>query len=207
MSNEKEDLDNENENKVIFIGDSGVGKTSLIKVSIGQQIDLQHTITLTASYFSKKFIYNNQKFNFNLWDTIGQEKYRALTKMFFKDANIVILVYDITSQKSFESLDLWLDQVKNEIGDDFILAVVGNKSDLYFEEKVSEKQGKEYAEKKCAKFKLCSAKDNPADFIVFLEQLFEEYIIKTKKISKIEQKRITIDKKDIKNTKKGNRCC
>ena len=205
MSNGKED--SENENKVIFIGESGVGKTSLIKVSIGQQIDLQHTLTLTASYFSKKFIYNNQKYNFHLWDTIGQEKYRALTRMFFKDANIVILVYDITNKKSFESLDLWLDQVKNEIGDDFILAVVGNKSDLFYEEEVSENQGKEYAKKKCAKFKLCSAKDNPADFIVFLEQLFEEFLIKTKNISKVEQTGITIDKKNIKNNNKGGKCC
>ena len=205
MSKGKEDEDNEN--KVIFIGESGVGKTSLIKVSIGQQFDTQHTLTLTASYFAKKFFYNNQKFTFNLWDTIGQEKYRALTKMFFIHSNIVILVYDITNKKTFEALDLWLDQVKNELGDDFILAVVGNKSDLYIKEEVSQQEGKEYAEKSCAKFKLCSAKDNPAEFIQFLDKLCEEYVIKTKKISKIETKGIAIDKKNLKNDKKKKKCC
>ena len=205
MSKGKEN--EENENKVIFIGESGVGKTSLIKVSVGQEFDYQHTLTLTASYFPKKFFYNNQKFTFNLWDTIGQEKYRALTKMFFKDSNIVILVYDITNRKSFENLDFWLDQVKNEIGEDFILAIVGNKSDLYYEEEISEEKGKEYAEKKNAHFKLCSAKDNPANFIEFLDKLCEEYIIKAKKVSKIETKGISIDKKKVKKEKKKGRCC
>ena len=205
MSNEKED--SENENKVIFIGESGVGKTSLIKISLGIKMDTQHIPTLTASFFPRHFFYNTQKYTFNLWDTIGQEKYRSLTKLFFKDANIVILVYDITNRKSFEALDFWLGQVKEGIGDDFILAIVGNKSDLYFQEEVTEQQGKQYAEEKCANFKICSAKDNPAEFISFLEQLFEEYIIKIEKIPKIEPKGLTIKKKSLEDKKKKRKCC
>ena len=163
-----------NENKVIFIGESAVGKTSLIKVSIRQKIDSQHLQTLTVSYFPKHFFYNNQKFTFNLWDTIGQEKYRSLTRMFFKDSNIVILVYDIANKKSFEELDFWLKQVKEEMGDDFIVALVGNKSDLYLEAEVSEQQEKEYAKEVCSHFKICSVKDNPNGFTQFLDELFEE---------------------------------
>ena len=142
-----------------------------------------------------------------MWDTIGQEKYRSLTKLFFKDANIVILVYDITSRKTFEELDFWLNLVKEGIGDDFILAIVGNKSDLFYEEEVTELQAKEYAEKNCAYFKICSAKDNPLEFISFLEQLFEEYIIKIKKISKIEPKGLSIKKKRLNEKEKKKKCC
>ena len=205
MSKEQENANNEN--KVIFIGESAVGKTSLIKVSIGQKMDSQHLQTLTASYFPKHFFYNNQKFIFNLWDTIGQEKYRSLTRMFFKDSNIVILVYDITNKKSFEELDFWLKQVKEVIGDDFILAIVGNKSDLYLQEEVSEQQGKEYAEKICSHFKICSAKDNPNGFTKFLDELLEEYIVKYKKIAKIEPERLNIHKKSFKEKKKKKICC
>ena len=207
MSKEKEEADKDNENKVIFIGESGVGKTSLIKVSIGQQFDPHHTLTLTASYVSKNFFYNDQKFNFHLWDTIGQEKYRSLTKMFFKDSNIVILVYDITKKNTFESLDFWLNQVKEEIGENFILAIVGNKSDLYLLEEITEQQGKEYADKSCSYFKLCSAKDNPDDFVRFLDELFEEYIKKTKKFNKKETKGLSINKSGFKNNKNKKKFC
>ena len=86
--------DDDNGTKVILLGESFVGKTSLIRVSIGKKFNSSELTTYSANYSIKKFNYNGKDYIFNLWDTIGQEKYRALTKMFFKDSKIVILVYD-----------------------------------------------------------------------------------------------------------------
>ena len=189
--------------KVILLGESSVGKTSLIKVSIGKKFNASELTTYSANYSIKKFNYNGKEYNFNLWDTIGQEKYRALTKMFFKDTKIVILVYDITAEKSFKELDYWYNQIVNELGTEgYSLAVVGNKKDLFKQEKVKEPQGKNFAESKNAKFKLTSAKDDPLSFNSLLEQMFKEFIDNNQDY--LNQKRkTTISNK----AKKKGKCC
>ena len=189
--------------KVILLGESSVGKTSLIKVSVGKKFNASELTTYSANYSIKKFNYNGKEYNFNLWDTIGQEKYRALTKMFFKDTKIVILVYDITAEKSFKELDYWYSQVVNELGSEgYSLAVVGNKKDLFKQEKVKEPQGKNFAESKNAKFKLTSAKDDPLSFNSLLEQMFKEFIDNNQDY--LNQKRkTTISNK----AKKKGKCC
>jgi ABC-type antimicrobial peptide transport system permease subunit len=98
----------------------------------------------------------------NVWDTIGQEKYRSFTNLFFKNANIVILVYDITNKKSFEEIkNYWyketLDNITNK---DVILALIGNKTDLYENEQVSDEEGKKFAKQINAIFKTTSALSN-----------------------------------------------
>ena len=189
--------------KVILLGESSVGKTSLIKVSIGKKFNASELTTYSANYSIKKFNYNGKEYNFNLWDTIGQEKYRTLTKMFFKDTKIVILVYDITAEKSFNELDYWYNQIVNELGTEgYSLAVVGNKKDLFKQEKVKEPQGKNFAESKNAKFKLTSAKDDPLSFNSLLEQMFKEFIDNNQDY--LNQKRkTTISNK----AKKKGKCC
>ena len=172
------DEDNENGNKVIFLGESNVGKTNLMRISVGKPFDFHSMSTWSVSYLPKNFIYNNRSYTFNLWDTIGQEVYRSLTKIFFKNAIIVLLIYDITSRKTFEELEYWYQQVKNELDNEFLLAIVGNKKDLFIDMKVTEEEGKKYADEKGAKFKLSSAKDDPMDFTQFLEELLKESIEK-----------------------------
>ena len=202
-----EEDDDDVGNKVIFLGETSVGKTNLIKVSTGQKFDPHSVITWSASYVIREFIYNNRKFIFDLWDTIGQEQYRSLTKIFFKEAIIVILVYDITNRRSFEELEFWYGEVKNEVGDEFILAIVGNKIDLYTEEQVSEQEGKKYAAERGAKFKLTSAKEDPIGFVQFLEELFKDYIDKNSNQMMGKCRGISIKKKDLKNNKNTKKCC
>ena len=189
--------------KVILLGESSVGKTSLIKVAIGKKFNSSELTTYSANYSIKKFNYNGKEYTFNLWDTIGQEKYRALTKMFFKDSKIIILVYDITSEKSFKELEYWYNQVVNELGKEgYYLAIVGNKNDLYNQEKINKDQGKKFAESKKAKFKLTSAKDDPLSFNSLLEQMFKEFIDNNKDyLNNIKKTAITN-----KGKKKG-KCC
>jgi len=197
----------DNGNKVIFIGETFVGKTNLIKVSLGKPFDPNPDTTWSASYAPKEFIYDNQKYTFNLWDTIGQEKYRALTKIFFKGAIIAIIVYDITKKKTFEALEYWYEQLKEQIGEDFILAIVGNKIDLYTKQEVTEEEGKNFAASKGAKFKLSSAKDNPLNFTEFLEELFRDYLDKNKNNKKDRSRGLSITKSSIKDENKKKGCC
>ena len=115
-----DDDDNEGEDaktiKVVILGESGVGKTSIISRFINDTFDEELVTTTGASYVSKsmKFSDKNQVLNFEIWDTAGQEKYRSLTQIFYKDASIAILVYDITNKDSFDELqNYWYEQIKD----------------------------------------------------------------------------------------------
>ena len=118
MSEEDEDYEGEDgkQCKVVLLGESGVGKTSIISRFIDDVFEEGLETTTGASYAGKNMVfkdYQNQVVNFEIWDTAGQEKYRALTQIFYKDASIAILVFDITNEESFEEIkNYWYDQVK-----------------------------------------------------------------------------------------------
>ena len=194
--------------KLILVGDTGTGKTNLIQVAAGLEFTQSQLTTTSCSYIQTIIKRNKKEYKVNLWDTIGQEKYRSLTKIFVKDSNIIILVYDITNRDTFESLKYWKKIVEEILGKDLILGVVGNKIDLYFEEKVKENEGKEYADSIGAKFKLTSAKNSPGEFIRFIEEMLDEYLKKNKNnvVDKIEDRKESIKIKNIPEKKRGG-CC
>ena len=102
MSNSKQDTGH----KIVLLGDSGVGKTCIISRFISGQFDINVNSTNGASYASKKIDYPElgKSLMLDIWDTAGQEKYKSLTKFFYKDAAAAILVYDITQNASFENM-------------------------------------------------------------------------------------------------------
>ena len=163
--------------KVILIGESGTGKTSLINATMGLKFKDTVESTTTNSFSSKTVTINNKEYVLNLWDTIGQEKFRSLTKIFIKDSKIVILVYDITRKASFNELNFWLKMIQDILGDEPVLGICGNKSDLFVKEQVKEEEVKKYSEEKNIPFKLTSAK-NPLSFNKFLEDLVKQYLEK-----------------------------
>ena len=163
--------------KVILIGESGTGKTSLINATMGLKFKDTVESTTTNSFSSKTVTINNKEYVLNLWDTIGQEKFRSLTKIFIKDSKIVILVYDITRKASFNELNFWLKMIQDILGDEPVLGICGNKSDLFVKEQVKESEVKKYSEEKNIPFKLTSAK-NPLSFNKFLEDLVKQYLEK-----------------------------
>ena len=189
--------------KVILVGDSGTGKTNLITVAAGFEFNSNTLTTTSCSYVQKIIKKEGNEYKINLWDTIGQEKYRSLTKIFLKDSKIVIFVYDITNRESFESLVFWKKIIDEVLGTTPIFGVVGNKNDLYFDEKVKEEDGEEYAKNIGAKFCLTSAKNDSEGFIQFLNIMLEEYLKKGfELIERIDS--LTIDNLP---KKKNNKCC
>ena len=197
---------NKNELKVILLGESGTGKTSLINVTAGLKFVEGIPSTLASSYISKKFKRGDNEYVLDIWDTNGQEKYRAMTKLFIKNSKIIIYVYSTDSKQSFISLSHWIQAGKDVLGDNVIIGVAGNKSDLYLKEEIKEIDAKNFADTIGAKFKLVSAKVDPEGFIKFLEELLDEYLEKNGIIIKKEDKGFEI-KKDKKNIKNKKTCC
>ena len=196
--------------KAILLGESGVGKTNLINVAAGHKFEENSSSTYINSFVEKVFINNKQKYILQIWDTIGQEKFRPLTRIFFKDAKIVIFVYDKSDQNSYKNLKYWTDEVTKILGDDIIKAIVGNKADLD-EEEVDENEAREFAKSINSKFKMTSAKKDSKGFIRLLNELLDDYLLKSKRNTDNNNNKISLDTekhKDLKkNGKNENICC
>ena len=162
--------------KVTLIGGSGVGKTCIIRRYYLNEYIENPASTCGGSYSAKQININNKVIQIDLWDTAGQERFRSLGKHFYKDAYIVILVYDITNKKSFEEIEnVWYPSVK-EHGEKYsVLAVVGNKCDLYENEEVKENEAREYAQQIGATFMLVSAKSGDNIDLLF-DTLVKQYL-------------------------------
>lgn len=149
--------------KVVLLGESGVGKSSIIKQYVTHTFDPDIDSSISSKYISKIVNVSDEqkKLKFNLWDTAGQEKYRSLAKIFYKDARIIILVYSINNAKSYEEMKkYWYQEVKTNGLSNAIYAVVGNKHDLYNTSQVNEKEAMEWADSIGGIFQLTSAKTN-----------------------------------------------
>ena len=162
--------------KLILLGESGVGKTSLIKKYLYNKFTQEFEPSSSMNYMEKILKIDNKEIRLNIWDTIGQEKYRALSKLFLNETEIIVLVYSITDLKSFQELDYWEKLYKDNIGKEVFLGLVGNKCDLLEEQNVTEDQGKEYANKNNAIFGLLSAKVNKVEIDLYFENLVKEYL-------------------------------
>ena len=157
--------------KVVLLGESGVGKTSIISQFTSNKFNPRCPTSVSAQFISKKIFFPrySKTIKFDIWDTVGQEKYRSLAKIFYKDARIIIFVYDITTEFSFSAIkDFWYKETKECADNDPILALVANKMDLYKDEQVSNNDGKDYADEINAIFQNTSAFSNSG-----IDKLFE----------------------------------
>ena len=155
--------------KMILVGDSGVGKTSIMNRYLNKYIPNPIT-TINTSFFTKTKIIDNHKINFQIWDTVGQEQYRSLNTLFFKNSQICIIVYDITRPQTFNNIkNYWYESVITQGLDGIICCIVGNKSDLLQYEKVDRDEVKDFCDEINAILKFTSAKDNSC-----MDELFDE---------------------------------
>ena len=179
--------------KVILLGETGTGKTSLINVTVGREFSDDMSSTVASNFSQKEFIINNKKYRLNIWDTAGQEKYRAMTKLFIKESNIIIFVYAIDSISSFEGLSYWINFAKDTLGNEPIYAIVGNKSDLISDEKVTQEKITKYSEEVGIQLRFVSAKEDAPGFINLVEKLLEEYLQKMGIIIEPKKNLVTLD--------------
>ena len=147
--------------KIALIGDSGVGKSSIALRFTNNEFDSNYISTGGAAYSNKIIKKFGETLQLDIWDTAGQERYRSLGKSFYKDAFIVLLVYDITRQESFDNLkNIWYVELERNGEEKPIIAIVGNKIDQYEKENtVNEEEAKKYAGSVNAIFKVVSAKN------------------------------------------------
>ena len=135
--------------KLILVGNSDVGKSSIISLYVNKEISDTHLSTITNEKLKKIVKIKDKELELDIWDTVGQENFRSVNKIFMKKAEIVLLVYDITNRKSFDELEFWYEQVIENCSDSIVvIAIAANKSDLYEEQNVDFDEGKEFAKKK-----------------------------------------------------------
>lgn len=148
--------------KVLAIGDSGVGKTSIIKRFIDDTFCTQHMSTIGIDFKIKTIQnqnINDKKIKLQIWDTAGQERFRSITSAYYRGAMGIFLVYDITSEKSFDNIKIWLKSILIE-NPDVKKIIVGNKCDLENKRIISYEKGKKEADDNGCLFCEISAKEN-----------------------------------------------
>ena len=114
ISNDENILKYSYEFKIILLGSVAVGKTAILARYITNEFNENHAPTIQANYKVKPIIVSNDAYaKLNIWDTSGNEKFRAITRQYYKDVQGIILVYDISNRESFESIDSWIEDIKN----------------------------------------------------------------------------------------------
>lgn len=145
--------------KLVILGDIYVGKTSIINQFMYESFDTNYQATIGIDFLSKTIHIEDRPLRLQLWDTAGQERFRSLIPNYIRDCSAAIVVYDVTNNASFESIDKWISDVRNERGDSAVIALVGNKTDKTTERCVSKEAGEEKAKKLSAIYQETSAKN------------------------------------------------
>ena len=198
--------------KILLVGDSAVGKTTLILKYVDDKFSDSHITTIGVEYKDKEIIVNDRKINLQIWDTSGQERYRSITKNFYRNAHGILFVYDITNKESFEHLKDWLNNSK-ELELNFKKMIVGNKIDLQDKRAVNKESMEFFAEKyqitKCFE---TSAKDGTNVELIFKEmtqlilgnktdeEINQEFLVRPHSASTLSK-----DSQKVEDTKK--KCC
>ena len=197
--------------KLLIIGDSAVGKTSMLLKYTDNFFPESHLATIGVEFKTKEVEYNGYKIELQVWDTAGQERFKSITKSFFRNANGIIFVYDITQKNTFKNVKDWIkDSEVNDYG--FQRILVGNKIDLQNKRQVSLEDAKEWADKKNMEVIETSAKTGANIDKAVLKLI--ELILQNKTNDEIMNKFGVTEKKNTEKlnnkdnkTKKSKKCC
>ena len=146
--------------QILTLGDSKVGKTSLLKRYDDNAFNSNHLTTIGIDFITKQANIKDELVTLKIWDTAGQERFRTITHSFYKQAEGVLVVFDVTDHKSYESLSGWMSSIQEHADVNIIKYLVGNKIDLTEGRKVSKEEGEEMAKRYEMKYFETSAKDN-----------------------------------------------
>ena len=206
--------------KMIVIGDPGVGKSCLAGRAIKDKFDPKYTPTIGFEFLTYNVDIEDKKVKLQIWDTCGQEMYRSLISNFYRNTSLAMMVYSIDSRESFNHINIWLKEVKIHSHPDVKIILIGNKSDLENERKVTYEEAKKFQEEnKLLYFGETSAKTgsnakeafNKAAKILFKEHL--KYRTRAQNISFSDNYsessyNTNVPTKLVKvNTKRNSNCC
>jgi small GTP-binding protein len=173
--------------KIVVVGDSGVGKTNLIRRFIQDDFQSNSKATVGVEFFSKSFKMNDNVFKIEIWDTAGQERYKSITAAYYKGAKGGLVVYDVTSKTSFDNVDNWVSEIKEKASTDMKTMMIGNKIDLKDERAVSTEEALEKAKLLELPLMEASALDSTNVKQAFYDLLKEMYKEVKKTIDVVEQ--------------------
>ena len=196
--------------KIIIVGDSGVGKSSLLKRAVQNRFDGSYQATIGFEFLLMHFKVNDLKLKLQIWDTCGQEMYRSLVQGFYRNTSLALIVYDVNQKKTYDALDIWLKDIRQHTEQELPIFIAGNKSDL--EKEVPSEEARIFAVSNRTKyFTECSAKNGQNVKEIFYEAA--KYLYKTYKQFKSQNKlptsgrlKIDADKNKSLDTKK-KKCC
>ena len=197
--------------KLIFLGDQSVGKSCIMNRFMNDTFTEEYQATIGLDFQSKNVQIDNQDIHLLLYDTAGQEKFRSLIPMYTRDANIILLVYDITSKDSFTHIPEWIKDLTNIKMEEVIFALVGNKNDLDENRAVTIEEGQKFAQEHDFIFQETSAKTGDGFSELFYKSIFEK--IRTKfrpggqqPTSEVNEIKFNIEQ-EAKKTETKRRCC
>ena len=194
-----------NRQKIIFIGDVNVGKTTIINRIQGNDFEERYDATIGIDFCLKIIKHNNNEIKLQMWDTAGQEKYRGLIPSYIRNSSMIILVYDVTSKKSFENIPKWIDFIQSI--EKTKMVICGNKIDLNNNRVITDDMAKElknkYTDMDILHFEV-SAKNNSNMNDMFYEvvanlPIFDEYTDKKKLMEELKKENKTDEKENGKN--------
>ena len=186
--------------KILLLGDSSVGKTCFLMRYTDNTFQDIHMSTIGLDYKLKNVQLENGKMvKIQVWDTAGQDRFRSITKNYYKGAHGIILIYDVTEQKSFDNVKNWMAQIKEEVSDRVTIVLVGNKIDDEDNRKIATEQGESMAKEYGIMFFECSAKTGQ-----HIDEIFNNLV---KKVVDNFSKSAENGQKLKNKKKKGKGCC
>ena len=198
--------------KIVLIGDSGVGKTNILSRFINNEFSLTTQATVGVEFGSKIIKKGEKLIKLQIWDTAGQERYKSITSAYYKGSKGAFVVYDISRKSTFDNVDKWIDELKNNGSEDVFIMLVGNKSDLKDKREISEEDVQKKAKLYNVAFCETSALEGKNIEYAF-ESLINEITKKVEKekeknnnknsTNKDEGKTITLDTNNIKEKNDG----
>jgi small GTP-binding protein len=195
--------------KIIIIGDSGVGKSSLLKRAVQNTFDTNYQATIGFEFLLMHFKVNDLKIKLQIWDTCGEEMYRSLVQGFYRNTSLAIIVYDISRKKSFEALEIWLKDLRQHTEEGIPVFIVGNKMDL--QKDISTEEAKMFSVSNRTKFFTeCSAKtgENVKDiFFKAAQYLYDTYKVYQNQNKVPMSNRLKLDSNTTPENTKMKKCC